>query len=171
MLYISVTAVLVSVLMFLESTEAIKCYGCTVGPTNAMRAKGQQLCAHFERNDNYTLDCPFSTMCMKKVYKMQLLDGRMIETVSRDCAQQKYEEEVYNVAQREWQKRNQIEEPYEEGCETVKENGPTGPSTTYCHCRGSLCNGATTTEPNNFNTDAMAVILVFNAMKLLRSMD
>lgn len=33
-------------------------------------------------------------MCMKKVFNYKLLDGQTVETVSRDCASQKYTEQV-----------------------------------------------------------------------------
>lgn len=33
-------------------------------------------------------------MCMKKVYRYQLNDGTAVETVSRNCAQQKFTEQV-----------------------------------------------------------------------------
>lgn len=67
---------------------AIKCYRCTVNPT-------EQTCRQFdEGDDRYIVDCPYSTMCQKKVYRLKLTDGTNSETVSRDCAKQKYTEEV-----------------------------------------------------------------------------
>lgn len=69
-------------------SSAIKCYRCTVNPT-------EQTCRQFdEDNDRYIVDCPYSTMCLKKVYRLKLTDGTDSETVSRDCAKQKYTEEV-----------------------------------------------------------------------------
>lgn len=79
-------------IFLLDISIAIKCYRCTVGPT--YQSKTQQLCQKFEETDDYVLDCPYSTMCMKKVYRLQLLDGKTVETVSRDCAKQKYSEQV-----------------------------------------------------------------------------
>lgn len=73
---------------------AIKCYRCTVGPSNRFANRTQQLCAKFSESDDFVIDCPFSTMCMKKVFNYKLLDGQTVETVSRDCASQKYTEQV-----------------------------------------------------------------------------
>lgn len=73
--------------------NAIKCYRCTVGPSHRLNGS-QQLCLKFSESDNFVVDCPFSTMCLKKVYRYQLNDGTNVETVSRNCAQQKHTEQV-----------------------------------------------------------------------------
>lgn len=77
-----------------DITAAIQCYRCTVGPSYRTENRTQQLCLKFSESDEFTVDCPYSTMCMKKVYRYQLLDGTKIETVSRNCANQKYTEQV-----------------------------------------------------------------------------
>lgn len=77
-------------IFFLYETDmsaAITCYRCTVSPTT-------QTCRQFSESDEFTVDCPFSTMCLKKVYRLRLNDGTEQETVSRDCAKQKRTEEV-----------------------------------------------------------------------------
>lgn len=79
-----------------ERSNAIQCYRCTVGPSNRFPNRTQQLCLKFSEDDEFIVDCPYSTMCMKKVYQYQLLDGKKVETVSRDCAHQKYTEQVCN---------------------------------------------------------------------------
>ena len=53
-----------------------------------------KLCLKFQESDEFIVDCPFSNMCMKKIYQYKLLNGSMIETVSRDCAMQKRSEHV-----------------------------------------------------------------------------
>lgn len=53
-----------------------------------------QVCSKFDESDDFVIDCPYSTMCMKKVYRYKLMDGKTIETVSRDCAKQKYTHQV-----------------------------------------------------------------------------
>jgi hypothetical protein len=40
------------------------------------------------------IDCPYSTMCVKRIYRLKLLNGEETETVTRDCAQQKITEHV-----------------------------------------------------------------------------
>lgn len=81
-------------LIIVNRTLAVKCYRCTVGPSNRFANRTQQLCSKFSESDDYVIDCPYSTMCMKKVFKYELLDGKIVETVSRDCASQKYTEQV-----------------------------------------------------------------------------
>lgn len=164
-MYKSVAVCVFLLFMLLDQSNAIQCYRCTVAPTNRHENRSQQLCLHFSESDEFIVDCPFSTMCMKKVYKYQLLDG-VIETVSRDCAQQKNTEPDYKNGA--WEDKNTIEEPYENGC-AVHKFGDSEP-TVYCHCKGSLCNSANK-ETFSYHTDAMAVIFVFNAMKYLRNVD
>lgn len=77
-----------------DVTEAIKCYRCTVGPSYRTENQTQQLCAKFTESDSFSVDCPYSTMCMKKIFRYQLLDGSKIETVSRSCAPQKNTSQV-----------------------------------------------------------------------------
>lgn len=76
-----------------DAAYAIKCYRCTVGPTHRTN-RTQQLCNQFTESDEFTIDCPYSTMCLKKVFWYTLQDGTKIETVSRNCADQKYTEQV-----------------------------------------------------------------------------
>lgn len=84
--------------------------------------------------------------------------------MTRGCANQKYTDQVFK--QGAWTREHKVEEPYEEGCKDFNENTLSASSTTYCHCRGNLCNSA---PKESYHTDAMAVIFVFNAMKYLRS--
>ncbi|XP_058061574.1 uncharacterized protein LOC131211912 isoform X1 [Anopheles bellator] len=159
---------LVVVLLLIFITEfngvsAIKCYRCTVAPPSRHQNNTKtQLCSKFDESDYYTVDCPWSTMCVKRIFKLQLLKAEQ-ETVSRDCAQQKNTEQVYKSGA--WTPEHNIEEPYTEGCQTIDDS-------TYCFCRGSYCNSATTTsELSNYATDIMGVILVFNVMKYVSKID
>ncbi|XP_055377545.1 uncharacterized protein LOC129609574 isoform X2 [Condylostylus longicornis] len=150
-------------------TLAIKCYQCHVGVyvyQIGNNTKQPALCSKFDWSEDYIVDCPFSTMCLKKVHKYVLNDnGDTIETVLRDCASQKYRDQVFR--QGGWQEEHRIEEPYQEGCEELIPSEKATIST-YCHCRGNLCNSATK-ESNGLHTDAMAVIFVYNALKYLNS--
>lgn len=125
-------------------------------------------------------------MCSKKVLRIKL-QGKDVDTIVKDCAVQKYTEQVILLQMNSsnfeillnfylqvfkngsWHRISKIEEPYEEGCEVTASNSLTEQSTT-CHCRGSLCNSAPK-ESNSYATDAMAVIFVFNALKYLRTVD
>ncbi|XP_050083165.1 uncharacterized protein LOC126569827 isoform X1 [Anopheles aquasalis] len=158
------TALLLIFIAELNGVSAIKCYRCTVAPPSKHQNNTKpQLCSKFEESDYYTVDCPWSTMCVKRIFKLQLLKGEQ-ETVSRDCAQQKNTEQVYKSGTG-WTPEHNIEEPYTEGCQTIDDS-------TYCFCRGSYCNSATkTSDWSSYHTDAMAVIFVFNVMKYLRNID
>ncbi len=82
---------------FSDRSNAIRCYRCTVAPTNRHENRSQQLCLNFSESDEFVVDCPYSTMCMKKIYKYQLLSGEVIETVTRNCANQEYTEKVFII--------------------------------------------------------------------------
>ncbi|XP_037039790.1 uncharacterized protein LOC119076890 [Bradysia coprophila] len=153
--------------MLLDQSNAVRCYRCTVAPTNRHENRSQQLCLHFSESDEFVVDCPYSTMCVKKIFKYQLLDG-VIETVERNCADQKYTEPDFKNGA--WQDKTTVEEPYEKGCSSAVQKLPGTEPTTYCYCKGSLCNSANK-ETFSYHTDAMAVIFVFNAMKYLRNVD
>ncbi|GAB0091614.1 uncharacterized protein DMENIID0001_064700 [Sergentomyia squamirostris] len=148
-------------ILFLDSAAGLKCYRCTVAPT--ARLNQTMLCAKFDESSFFAVDCPFSTMCMKKIFRLRLMNGEEIETVTRDCAQQKRTEEVYRNGR--WEKENSIEEAYQEGCQTTEEDKNSKSTTIFCHCRGSLCNSAPKEHLGTYHVDAMAVILVFNIMK------
>ncbi|XP_059617215.1 uncharacterized protein LOC132262095 [Phlebotomus argentipes] len=154
-------------LCFIDHAAGVKCYRCTVAPS--ARLNHTMLCAKFDESHDYAVDCPYSTMCMKKIFRLRLMNGQEVETVTRDCAQQKRTDEVFRNGR--WEKESTIEEAYEEGCETIEENTNTQSMTVFCHCRGALCNSATKEKLGSYHVDAMAVILVFNAMKYFRSID
>lgn len=88
---------IILLLSFADYTLAIQCYRCTVGPTNTRENRTQQLCLKFSESNEFITDCPYSTMCMKKIYKYELLDGSVVETVTRNCADQRYTEQVINL--------------------------------------------------------------------------
>lgn len=151
---------------FTEHIEAIKCYKCSVSPGNRQLNTTTQLCSQFDESEKFIVDCPYSTMCSKKILRIKL-QGKDVDTIVKDCALQKYTEQVFKNGS--WHRISKIEEPYEEGCDVTASNSLTEQTTT-CHCRGSLCNSAPK-ETNSYSTDAMAVIFVFNALKYLRTVD
>ncbi|XP_055604738.1 uncharacterized protein LOC129752973 [Uranotaenia lowii] len=155
------STVLLVLILEINIVLGIKCYYCTVAPPNRYSNNTKtQLCSKFNHSDHFTVDCPWSTMCMKRIFKLQLLKAEQ-ETISRSCAQQKNTEQIYKNGN--WTKEHNIEEPYQEGCQTIDDS-------TYCFCRGSLCNSAPKVE-NSYHTDAMAVIFVFNVMKYIRNIE
>lgn len=74
-----------------KTNGAIKCYECFVQPKRTVNRTIDKPCTKFDESRDYEVDCPYSTMCMKKTYRLQLLDGTIQETTERGCAQQKYD--------------------------------------------------------------------------------
>lgn len=74
-----------------KTTAAIKCYECTVIPQRVGNETISRLCSKFEETKNFEVDCPYSTMCKKRVYRLKLQSGDWQETVERSCANQKHD--------------------------------------------------------------------------------
>lgn len=147
----------------IEPGDALKCYKCQVSQsiykigniTNSI-----PLCSKFDESDEYITECQFSTMCVKKISRLYLQNGT-VDTVTRGCASQKYTDQV--LKQGAWRVEHKVEEPYKEGCEEFKENNLSGSSSTYCYCRGNLCNFAKKNDPtNSLLINVMIVIFVLN---------
>lgn len=75
----------------LGQSEAVRCFRCSV--TMEPKHNKTMLCTKFDGSSNFVVDCPHSTMCVKTVLRSQLA-GNQVETVIRDCAQQKFIEQV-----------------------------------------------------------------------------
>lgn len=75
----------------LGQSEAVRCFRCSV--TVEPKHNKTMLCTKFDGSSNFVVDCPHSTMCVKTVLRSQLA-GNQVETVIRDCAQQKFIEQV-----------------------------------------------------------------------------
>lgn len=71
-----------------KANGAIKCYECTVYPKQ-QNGTLKRLCTQFDESKHYEVECPFSTMCKKRTYRLQLLNGDIQETTERGCAMQK----------------------------------------------------------------------------------
>lgn len=169
-----------------KTAVAIKCYECTVHPRRTQNGTSfDRLCTKFEDTEYFEVDCPYSTMCKKRVYRYQLIN-KVQESIERGCADQKNDSMVrkmnflklefrkklcfpQNYVHNKWVKEVTVDEPYMEGCIKNKDD-----ESEYCHCRGDLCNSAPkidskTTLSNG--VDTMAVLIVFNLVKYFRNMD
>lgn len=62
---------------YLVPSHAIRCYDCTV-----------LTCPLFNESRSYEVDCPNSTMCLKRIYPYKLTTGETLETFERSCANQ-----------------------------------------------------------------------------------
>lgn len=70
----------------------VRCYECFVAPRRTEnRTSYEKLCTKFDESKPFERECPYSTMCIKKTYRLELLNGDVQETIERGCAMQKYD--------------------------------------------------------------------------------
>lgn len=93
----------------------------------------------------------------------------IVQGTVRGCTAQKYD---YNVVRNgKWVVESAIEyDAYKKGCFS----GNTGndlrtPDTTFCYCDSNLCNNAQQTTNISSHTDTIAVIIIYNIMRFLKS--
>ncbi|XP_026501281.1 uncharacterized protein LOC113404573 [Vanessa tameamea] len=154
----------------LVTTEvtSLQCYQCLINPPPGQYYNTtKRLCMHFDKSDKFVVDCPFSTMCMKQEFHLDIQNGVRITGVLRNCATQKHDYHDYKNGT--WSPKTEILEPYEEGCSHTDDKGERTTPTRYCYCRENLCNSSTNTNHEGY-TDIMGVIMVFNLMKYINSL-
>lgn len=89
----TITKQFLCIFLFTEHILAIECYKCSVSPGSRQLNTTTQLCSQFDESDKFIVDCPYSTMCSKKVLRIKL-QGKDVDTIVKDCAVQKYTEQV-----------------------------------------------------------------------------
>lgn len=81
---------IISVLNFIlvEGVYGIKCYECSV--TKQLRNNNATIeqCSEFTESNKFEFDCPYSTMCEKKIVRLQLIN-KIQTSFERGCAKQK----------------------------------------------------------------------------------
>lgn len=82
-----------------DASYGIKCYKCAVTVEKIYSYSKNAtiitpMCSKFDESDEYTVDCPYSTMCLKTISKLHLQNGQQQETVTRGCAPQKDTKQV-----------------------------------------------------------------------------
>ncbi|XP_072934432.1 uncharacterized protein [Epargyreus clarus] len=147
---------------------SLQCYKCLINPPPGHYYNTtKRLCSHFDYSDKFVVDCPYSTMCMKQDFYLDIQNEVRIHGVLRDCAQQKYDYQDYKEGR--WLRKIEIVEPYQEGCFNVDDKGERITPSRYCYCRGDLCNSSPNSNHEGY-TDIMGVIVVFNLMKYINSL-
>lgn len=133
----------ISILSYISQAQAegISCFKCFVS-TPPRPQDTDLLCSHFDGSAKFQTFCPTSTLCMKRTVKYKSKTS-VVTTVQRDCAPQKYTSQVYNEANNQWYKKEEIiTTAYDEGCFIGEHRGaPTGPPE-YCFCSFHLCNSS-----------------------------
>ncbi|XP_004524245.1 uncharacterized protein LOC101462267 isoform X2 [Ceratitis capitata] len=140
-----------------DLSEAIKCFKCSVTPETSdinNVTSFTPMCTKFDASEEFKIDCPFSTMCIKIISTLQLQND-LQNTVTRGCAPQKDTKQVFK--NRRWQQEHSVQEVYDEGCIDFTENHLTPTVKTYCYCRGDLCNSG----PKTTHADLYLIALIF----------
>ncbi|KAL4711919.1 hypothetical protein ACJJTC_006088 [Scirpophaga incertulas] len=160
---------IIAATIFFKGASSLQCYQCLINPPSGqLYNTTKNLCVHFDYSDKFIVDCPFSTMCMKQEFRLDIQRGVTIEGVLRDCASQKHE--YHDFQNGKWYPKMEILEPYTEGCHDVDDKGQRITSyNRFCYCRQNLCNASPTTNHEGY-TDIMGVIVVFNLMKYINSL-
>uniref|UniRef100_A0A1A9W880 Protein sleepless n=1 Tax=Glossina brevipalpis TaxID=37001 RepID=A0A1A9W880_9MUSC len=148
-------------LRFAGHGSGIKCFKCAVTIEKIYSyAKNSTsftpLCSKFDESEEYIVDCPYSTMCLKTISTLFLQNNQQQATATRGCAPQKDTKQVFNNGQ--WHQEHSVQEVYEEGCRDFTENKISGPVKTHCYCRGSLCNVSSHRQQDSHLTIAVAVV-------------
>ncbi|XP_018913377.1 uncharacterized protein [Bemisia tabaci] len=148
------------------------CYECTVHPPSSHSNQTARLCSKFDASAHFQVECPYSTFCMRRSFKLDLKDGKTVNAVERGCASQKYQYQSFYDGK--WHAEEAVEDKvYRPGCYPAEQLGLKTPTTEYCYCPTNLCNSAKSTQEYGtgfHHTDTMAVIIVFNAVKYIRSL-
>ncbi|KAM3964055.1 uncharacterized protein ACR2FA_002102 isoform 1-T2 [Aphomia sociella] len=166
----SILAVILTVsTFFTKGVTSLQCYRCLINPPPGEKYNTtKNLCAHFDYSDKFIVDCPYSTMCMKQEFHLDILNGERITNVLRDCASQKLE--YHDFEDGRWTPKVEVKEPYQEGCQVIDDKGErTTAFNRYCYCRSNLCNSTPSTNHEGY-TDIMGVIVVFNLMKYINTL-
>uniref|UniRef100_A0A1A9UN42 Protein sleepless n=1 Tax=Glossina austeni TaxID=7395 RepID=A0A1A9UN42_GLOAU len=154
---------LLTLCMLAGGGNAIKCFKCAVTIEKIYSyAKNATsftpLCSKFDESDEYVVECPYSTMCLKTISTLYLQNNQQQTTATRGCAPQKDTKQVFNNGQ--WHQEHSVQEVYEEGCGQFTDNKISGPVKTHCYCRGNLCNASNHLHPVSFFTTTLMTALL-----------
>ncbi|XP_014372000.2 uncharacterized protein LOC106721551 [Papilio machaon] len=164
----ALTTAITVISLVITGVSPLECYKCLINPSQGENYKtATNLCTNFDYSDSFIVDCPFSTMCMKQDFHLDIQNGVRIEGVLRDCAPQKHEYQDFKNGK--WSPKTEVLEPYKEGCFSGDDKGERVTTSRYCYCRSNLCNSTPSTNHEGY-TDIMGVILVFNLMKYINSL-
>ncbi|XP_047998932.1 uncharacterized protein LOC125236264 [Leguminivora glycinivorella] len=156
----------ITFLWSLKMSSSIRCYNCEVEHTTAYNKAAKtfqatQTCDHFNGSDVSAVECPESTMCVKRVTTQDIGPDLSSRSVRRGCAPQTTEGMQEKVG-RHWVPVNKIYEVYEEGCIDDPSNEHKLTKTVLCYCRGDLCN-------SSGRLSVPATLLITGTMLLFRS--
>ncbi|CAI6345046.1 unnamed protein product [Macrosiphum euphorbiae] len=162
----AVVCVLISLLP--NANGQIDCYECTVHPPEPYMNLTTRLCSKFDGSDHYKVHCPNSTYCMKKSFQLELQAGKIVKGNVRGCAPQKYDYQVYKNGS--WKVESAVEyDSFKKGCFSGNDDQLRTADTQFCYCDDNLCNNAKQTTNFSSHTDTIAVIIIYNIMRFLKT--
>ncbi len=157
---------------------SVRCYFCTVKLTSkdrqSMAAHRRQLtnstsdndgdlvpiykpklCSQFDGGERFQIDCPLSTLCQARTFKLHTQSRGSISVTTRGCARQDYSYQTYRKG-RGWRTVTSVDEDaYDPGCfDAVGSDTLRRHRTTYCFCETDLCNGMR----NDSDTTMIAIV-------------
>lgn len=97
-----------------------------------------------------------------------LLFIEIVKGTVRGCTPQKYEYQV--LKDKKWVDKTAMEyDAFKVGCYSGNEDDMRTSDTTFCYCNKNLCNKANQTTNFTNHTDTIAVIIIYNIMRFLKT--
>ncbi|XP_040566178.1 uncharacterized protein [Lepeophtheirus salmonis] len=129
---------LATVMMMIASTNGLKCYFCTVKKPSKRLNVSAKLCSRFNGTDDYIIDCPLSTFCETKTFRLHT-QTETVSVMTRGCAKQDYS--YQQLVRGKWKQQTVVaSEAYTEGCINSGSYRSQSGDTEYCFCSSDLCN-------------------------------
>ncbi|KAH8297024.1 hypothetical protein KR044_003714, partial [Drosophila immigrans] len=124
-------------------------------------------CSELKDSPEFKVHCPNSTMCVKEVYSIHLLNGKKRTTERRGCANQMSVVQV--LKGKFWEDLVVINEPYREECTERQSHRMLTSKIKQCYCRGNLCNASTQLHdsPNNSLIKIVCVLYLLSNLRLI----
>lgn len=151
------------------AADPLECYYCTDegGPNTD---DPLPVCAQLQNTTKFRKKCPNSTMCVRTIHSMVMIDGSIRTTEIRGCAKQFSKMYVLmKTPNGKWKTVEdlKINEVYEIGCTARKKDSMRSTTITDCYCRGNLCNSSSAaTAVCDLNT-LVKIIYIILVMRLI----
>lgn len=121
----------------LHAGWSLRCYRCALKPSGKV-PNTTRSCVHFEPAWPFEVDCPLSTLCMKRTVQLDISNGNSVSVTVRDCAPQTKNYQSYQDGK--WKQVKEVDDSvYDEGCMVSQVESKTS-VTEFCFCKGNLCN-------------------------------
>ncbi|KAH8370508.1 hypothetical protein KR093_003819 [Drosophila rubida] len=140
-----------------RAAEPLQCYKCFEDGVTGEHGPLPR-CSRLRNAPEFKVHCPNSTMCVKEVYSIHLMNGSTRTTERRGCAKQLSVVQV--LRGKFWEDVAVINEPYKEECMET-------PTSRQCYCRGDLCNSSTQLSNKNSLTKLVCAMFLLSNLRLI----